>query len=233
MLLLGLVETSLELVSEEMVQHSSVLRTAKARGKEPAHLLLDEAVFPKVVQALSTSEKRGRPDIAHRSLLIALDSVLAQNEQLQVFVHTIADQVIQIRPGTRLPRREARFVGLIEQLLQAGRVPQSGSPLLELYAGTLEKYLNELTPSRTIVLTPTGTPMTPLALAKTLVSEARPLVLVGGFAHGELSTRITDLANETVSLHPEFLPTSTIVGMIIHNLETALNLETDQTKGPE
>jgi rRNA small subunit pseudouridine methyltransferase Nep1 len=224
MLLLGLVETSLELIPEEQTRHPAVLRLAKSRGKPPGHLLLDEATLPKIVETLPESEKRGRPDIAHRSLLIALDSVLARKGHLQIFIHTIADQVITITPGTRLPRREPRFVGLMEQLLHSGRVPQSGPPLLELYSGALNQFLNEISPTRTYVLTHSGTPMIPQKFVETLATEPRSLVLVGGFAHGTLSPKITRLASEIVSLNPDSLPTSTIVGMIVHNLETALNL---------
>ena len=224
MLLLGLVETSLELVPETHVRHPSVLHLAKLRGKPPTRLLLDESTQPKVVATFPEPEKHGRPDIAHRSLLLALDSVLARKGYLQVFVHTIADQVITITTGTRLPRREPRFVGLIEQLLHAGRVPKSGTPLLELYRGTLEQYLHELAPSRTYLLTHTGTPTPPQEFAQTLAAEEQPLVLVGGFAHGSVSPHIAHFANEVVSIHPDALPTSTVVGMIIHNLEPALKI---------
>ena len=223
MLILGLVETSLELIPEQLARHPSVLRWAKKRGKPPTHLLLDEAAVPKVVEGLPDSEKRGRPDIAHRSLLIALDSVLARSGHLKVFVHTIDSQVITITPGTRLPRREPRFIGLVEQLLLSGRVPQTGTPLLELYSGSLDQYLEELAPTRTFASSHSGTPMMPLEFAQSLATEARPLVLVGGFAHGVLSPQISHLASDLVSLHTDALSTSTIVGMIVHNLETALN----------
>jgi len=225
MLLLGLVETSLELIPEEQARHPSVLRLAKARKKPPLQLLLDEATLPKVVATFSAPEKHGRPDIAHRSLLLALDSVLARTGKLQVFVHTIADHIITIASGTRLPRREPRFVGLIEQLLHSGRVPQSGTTLLNLYAGTLEGYLDDLAPSQIYLLAHTGTPSSPQEFAQTLTTEKRPLVLVGGFAHGPVSPQIAHFANEVVSLHPDALPTSTIVGMVIHNLETALKID--------
>jgi rRNA small subunit pseudouridine methyltransferase Nep1 len=225
MLLLGLVETSLELIPEDQLRHPSVLRLAKTRGKPPSQLLLDEATLPQVVAGLSEPAKHGRPDIAHRSLLLALDSVLARTGHLQVFVHTVTDHVITIKPETRLPRREPRFVGLIEQLLHTGCVPQSGSPLLELYSGSLDQYLHEITPTRTYLLTHTGTPMTPPEFTQILAGEPRPLVLVGGFAHGMLSPRITQLASEKVSLHPDPLPTSTVVGIIVHNLETILKVQ--------
>ena len=220
MLFLGLVETSLELIPEDQLGHSSVLQLAKTRGKPPSQLLLDEKTLPKVVATFPEPAKHGRPDIAHRSLLLALDSVLARTGHLQVFVHTIADQVITITPGTRLPRREPRFVGLIEQLLHTGRVPQSGSPLLELYSGSLAQYLDEITPTRTYLLTHIGTPMTLQEFTRTLAGQKQPLCLVGGFAHGTVSPRITQLASEMVSLHPEPLSTSTVVGMVVHNLAT-------------
>ena len=44
MLVLGLVETALELVPDEIMQDVSVVTSAKLRGKPPHQILLDEAL---------------------------------------------------------------------------------------------------------------------------------------------------------------------------------------------
>ncbi len=226
MLVLGLIETALELVPADLANNIVVVGNAQMRGKPPTQILLDERFHSKALQGLPDAEKRGRPDIAHRSLLVALDSVLAREDQLEVFVQTYSGEIIQITRGTRLPRRIQRFVGLIEQLLLNKRVPPQGEPLLQVIPGDLETFLKELKPSQIVLLSEKGTPMSPTNLAKSLAQETKPLVLVGGFAHGEEKLNLAKLVDRQVSFDPEPLPTSTIVGMLIHSMEQVLDLST-------
>jgi rRNA small subunit pseudouridine methyltransferase Nep1 len=224
MLVLGLIETALELVPKDLATHPAIIANAQLRNKTPEQILLDESLHSKAFRNLSDAKKRGRPDIAHRSLLVALDSVLARAGQLEVFVHTYSGDIIQIASKTRLPRRTPRFVGLIEQLFLTKRVPPDGTPLLQLVPGTLETYLKALNPSRIVLLSEKGIPMSPLKLAQTLQPETKPVVLIGGFAHGDPQTDLSALVDQQVSFDPEQLPVSTIVGMLIHGMELALNL---------
>jgi rRNA small subunit pseudouridine methyltransferase Nep1 len=226
MLVLGLIETALELVPEAITSDPAVVSSAQIRGKPPTQILLDESLHSKAIRRLPDSEKRGRPDVIHRSLLAAFDSVLARARQLEVFVHTISGDIIQIAAGTRLPRRTPRFVGLMEQLLVNKRVPPTGNPLLQVIPGNLEKYLKHLEPSHTVLLSLEGAQMSPTRLAEILVKEAKPVVLVGGFAHGEVSSRVLSFVDQQVSIDTELLPTSTIVGMIVHSVEAVLDLST-------
>lgn len=224
MLILGFIETALELVPEEILQDPLILRNAKERGKSPEQLLLDEAVHSPALQKLPDAEKRGRPDIVHRGLLAALDSVLARAGQLEIFIHTYADRVILVNSQTRLPRRVPRFIGLIEQLFVTHRVPLQGPPLLELYSGTLKSYLEEVGSSKCVLLTKEGRPTPPARFAQMLLAETKPVVLIGGFAHGSVNSGITPLVDEQVSFDPESLSTTTVVGMLIHSIENALDL---------
>lgn len=224
MIILGLIETALELVPAELSTHPVVVNTAKMRGKPPQEILLDESLHSKVLQTLPDAEKRGRPDIAHRSLLIALDSVLARAGQLNVFVHTYTGEIITIHPGTRLPRRTPRFVGLMEQLLLNKRVPPTGEPLLQVIPETLDSHIRQMKPSQTILLSEKGLPVSPTQLAKTLLKEPNSVVLVGGFAYGSPKSDFTNSIDQRVSIDPETLPVSTIVGMLIHGVEQVLDL---------
>ncbi len=228
MLVLGLVETALELVPDEIMQDISVVTSAKLRGKPPHQILLDEALHSKALQTLPDSEKRGRPDIAHRSILTALDSVLAREGQLEVFIHIYSGSIIQIAPGTRLPRRIARFIGLVEQLLVSQRVPIKGPPLMQVHQGPLKTYLQGISPSTIYLLSHSGTPTSPVHFAEQLISEEKPVVLVGGFPHGTPVATLTKLVDHQMSFDPEPLPTTTIVGMLIHSLEIALDLPTQR-----
>ncbi len=224
MLILGIIEAAIELVPEEITSHPSVIEAAQSRRKKPHHLLLDEAVHYPAMQNLRNREKRGRPDLIHRALLTALDSILAQEGQLQLFLHTFNGQIIEVNSTIRLPRRFARFTGLIEQLFLNQRVPPEGTPLLQLSPSSLEAYIQHLQPSCTFLITEKGIPTTPQSFAQTLSEEARPLILVGGFAHGEFSSTTKVLSDNHISLDPTPLSTSTIIGMLLYNLETVLQL---------
>ncbi len=228
MLILGLIETALELVPKDLAHHPAIVANARLRNKPPTQILLDERLHSKAFQNLPDANKRGRPDIAHRSLLVALDSVLARAGQLEVFIHTYPGDIIQIASGIRLPRRTPRFVGLIEQLLLTKRVPPKGTPLLQMVPKNLETYLKALNPSRTVLLSEKGVPTSPLKLAQSLQTEAKPVVLVGGFAHGDPQSNLSDLVDQQVSFDPEQLPVSTIVGMLVHGMELALDLITQR-----
>ncbi|MFX1577817.1 MAG: 16S rRNA methyltransferase [Promethearchaeota archaeon] len=224
MLVLGLIQTALELIPAHLVNHPIVLDNAHSRGKAPQDLLLDERLHAKAFATVPDAKKRGRPDIVHRSLLVALDSVLAKEGQLELFIHTYGGDIIQVKAGTRLPRRISRFIGLMEQLLVNKRVPLRGEPLLQIVPGTLETFLSELNPSRIILLSEKGEPTTPSQLAQVLIKESRPVVLVGGFAHGDPTEDLLHMVDQQVSFDPETLATSTIIGMLIHSMEHVLDL---------
>jgi len=224
MFILGLVEASLELVPETIAQDSIVVSAAKARGKIPSHTLLDESIYKVILENLPYREKRGRPDIVHRALLTALDSVFSREAELHLFVHTIAGKIFEVNQRTRLPRRYNRFVGLMEQLLLKKPLPSKENPLLQLYDDSLAEYVQLLRPTQTFLLSEDGQPISPPELAQLIIDEHKPMVLVGGFAHGTFASEITQLADQKVCLDPDPLPTSTVIGMLLHTLENTLNL---------
>lgn len=227
MLSLGIVETALELVLTAIAKHPAVVAAAKIRGRPPTRMLLDEAVHSPAMSSLPDSEKRGRPDIVHRALLAILDSVFVRENQLAtLFVHTYDGRIIEIDPRTRLPRRFVRFVGLMEQLLsgQAKEPAAEQRPLLRVRPELLAVFVQQLHPSRIILLTEDGSPTPPTELAQQLLAEPNPLVLVGGFARGTFTRAVQELAPQKASLDPEPLSTSTVVGMLLHSLENSLEL---------
>ena len=148
---LVLAEAALETVPREIWGHPAVYKTAKRRGKTPASILLDRSLHHQAMKNLPEAEKRGRPDIVHVSLLEALSSPLNREGLLETYVHTIGDYAIFINPETRLPRNYNRFVGLIEQLFEIGRVPPEGEPLLTLKPMSLRVLLEQIKPTRIIL----------------------------------------------------------------------------------
>lgn len=183
--ILILAESSLELIPPEIQSHPLILRDAERRGKEPRSILLDKARHYKAMRGLPKSEKRGRPDIVHMSMLAFQYSVLNMKGMGRMFVHTINDVVIRLRSDARIPKNYWNFVGLMEQLLNAGAVPPWGEPLLIAERKSLMELLRELG-GRWIVLHEEGNRVDPLELGRAL---ANSVVVVGGFPHGDFEDK--------------------------------------------
>ncbi len=223
-LTLILAESAIESIPREMWDHPTIKNLSKRRGKPPRLLLLDKSYHYFAMKKLPDSERRGRPDIVHFCLLEALGSPLNKEGLLKVYVHTIDDHIIYIEPETRLPKNYNRFVGLIEDLFEHGYVPPSGKPLLSIEAGGLPDLIETLKPTYTVIFERGGVPMTFEEVAPRLAREERPVVLVGGFPHGEFSERTMKLANEVVCVDPEVLEAWTVVSRIIYEYERVIGL---------
>ena len=224
MLNLVLAESALETIPKEIWGHPSIKRFSRRRGKHPRFIILDRSYHHHAMKLLENSKKRGRPDIVHFSLLEALGSPLNREGLLRVYVHTINDYVITVDPETRLPKNFNRFVGLIESLFEHKRVPPKGKPLLTLETKTLKSLIEELKPTYTIIFSTDGRARILDKAVEKLVEEKKPLVIVGGFPHGNFSESTLKLADEVVCIDPEMLETSIVVSRVVYEYERAINL---------
>jgi rRNA small subunit pseudouridine methyltransferase Nep1 len=221
-----LAESALETIPEKLWKHTSIVKYARERSKHPRFLLLDRSYHHRAMRLLEQNEKRGRPDIVHFALLEALGSPLNKEGHLQVYVHTFKDYVIAVNPETRLPRNYARFVSLMEQLFEHGRVPpqQTQTALLTLERKTLKQLIAELKPSYVLAFTARGKTYTLEEAITKLPREKQLAVIVGGFPHGHFSKATLMLANETVCIDQDMLETWTVTSRIIYEYERALSL---------
>src|SRR3989442_12852467 len=130
-LTLVLAETDLERVPVEPQRPPSVRASARKRGRSPAAILLESSLHHPALRKFPEGERRGRPDIAHIVLVVALDSILNLEGGLRIFVHPRNDEAIQFAPETRIPKNYTRFVGLMEDLFEKGEVPEE-NPLIRM-----------------------------------------------------------------------------------------------------
>jgi len=156
--------------------------------------------------------------------LEALGSPLNKEGLLQVYVHTLNDYVVTVNPSARLPRNYNRFVGLMEQLFEFGRVPPKGTALLNLKHQTLNQLFQEIEPSYTVVFSRIGKAQTLEETVSKLSDKQKPAVLVGGFPRGHFSRATLKLADEVVCLDPDMLETWTVTSRLIYEYERALSL---------
>jgi len=189
MLRLVFVEASLETIPTSIAKHPSVLSDARRRKKKPTEIILDDSKHHSAMKNLERREKRGRPDIIHQCLLLALDSPI---EDLEIFVHTVNDILIWINRKTRLPRNYNRFLGLMEDLFKRGEIG-ADETLLKITNLSLRDVLEDF---RVVVMSERGE-------MKDLSFDGYA-VCIGAFPHGEFNERnlrlFEDLNAEFVSI---------------------------------
>lgn len=223
MLSLILAESAIELVPNEIAGHPAIIKWARRKKKDPRQLVLDQSYHHAAILRLGKSGVgRGRPDIVHFSLLLALGSPLNADNQLNCFVHTRDDQVIEIHAGTRLPRNTDRFTALIEQLYQDSVVPSSEPALLKLRKESLKSLMNSINSDKVVALTTLGLPKPMEAIAELLSEAKRPVLVVGGFPSGHFSDGTMKLASEKFRVDRRNLEAWTVAGRAIYDYEKAI-----------
>ena len=225
-----LAESSIERVPDQLTRHPSVIAHAQRRRKNPSSLILDRTYHHSAMKTLEAREparnlaKRGRPDITFHVLLQALGSPLNREGLLRVYVHTVDDRVIDVDPKLRLPRNYDRFIGVLEQLYETGRVPPDEPPLLRLRKCTLPSLVRESAASMTVAFSTVGEPLTVKDACSRLAETPAPLTLIGGFAHSHFEPSTTDLANNVFSIDREPLDAWVVAGRVIYEYECAIGL---------
>ncbi len=195
-----LADSELELVPQPIQGHPAVVRHAKERGKRPSTVLLDANYHHRAIRVKypDEAERRGRPDIVHHFLMVAMESVLNKEGHLRVYVHTRNDQVIFLDPEVRLPRAYHRFVGLMEALFNNKVLPDKANPLLTLKEMTLAELIGQISPRETVVLAEWGKRVNPREAFADLRDCA---VIIGGFPHGDFLSDVRSIADRAVSIY--------------------------------
>ncbi|XP_006065920.1 ribosomal RNA small subunit methyltransferase NEP1 isoform X1 [Cervus elaphus] len=131
-----------------------------------------------------------RPDIAHQSLLMLMDSPLNRAGLLQVYIHTQKNVLIEVNPQTRIPRTFDRFCGLMVQLLHKLSVRAADGPqkLLKVIKNPVSDHF------------PVGCMKIGTSFSVPVVSDVRELApssdpivfVVGAFAHGKVDVEYTE-----------------------------------------
>jgi len=212
MLTLVLADTELERVPLPLQHHPAVRASARKRGRSPAAILLDSSLHHPALRRHPEGERRGRPDIAHIVLVVALDSILNLEGGLRVFIHTRNDEAIQFAPETRIPKSFTRFVGLMEDLFEKGEVPEE-NPLIRMDREvTLEQLLAKLG-GEPWAFTEGGDP---IDLGTGLPSQTTDLVaVIGGFPHGDFRSPVSTLCKRVVSIYPKPLKAWTTTAEVL------------------
>lgn len=180
---------------------------------------MDASLHWRAMEELENGQRRGRPDIVHDLLKLALDSQLNKAGQLCISVHTLEDKVVRVNPVTRLPRNYNQFVGLIEDLYKKKSIEANGERLLWLEEKSLAGLLGELSGFALLVCDVRGKPCSLRELAGFFEAHRDAGVVIGGFPHGDFLSQ-TALANlPRISLSPIELTAPAVLAKVLSAYE--------------
>ena len=224
MLHLILADSELETVPREIANHRVIKWRARRLGRRPTEILLNSSLHYPAMQRLPDGDRRGRPDIVHICLLLALDAPLNREGLLRTYVHTRHNKIITVDPSTRLPRMFNRFTGLIEHLFLTGEAPPE-KPLLHLENASLAELIGRIKPKKVISFSQRGQMRHYKELFNNVSKEDEACVIIGGFPHGDFLSNVTELSNELVSIDSEPLRAPTVLMRVIFAYEDAFEIQ--------
>ncbi len=218
MLTLILADAELELIPQRIWGHPAVLAYTARRKKKAKMCILDATYHHSAMKKLEDGSRRGRPDIVHMFMLLALDSIANQEGEVRMAVHTRNDEIIEVNPKTRLPKHYDRFVGLMESLYDMGAVPSRKEPLLELTCGyPLKEYIEDIKGDEEIIaMSPEGEKAGP---GRIFSKKGDYIAIIGGFPAGDYRSPVYDIADRKVSIYDGMLKVWTVTAEVIADYE--------------
>jgi rRNA small subunit pseudouridine methyltransferase Nep1 len=230
MLHLIIADAELETVPKE-ISHERVIRWhARRKGRRETEILLDSNYHYPAMRRLADSERRGRPDIVHICLLLALDSPLNRAGLLRIYLHTRNNKLITVYPEVRIPRSFNRFVGLMEQLFLTGSAPHE-KPLLKLSDASLKDIVSKINPTKVITLSEKGEKKFFEDIFSGLSIADDVCVIAGGFPHGDFLSDVRGVSDEILCIDPEPLDAPTVVSRIIFSYEDSFGIQRARFSG--
>lgn len=200
-------DAEVELIPESISRHPAVRAYARKRNRRPEECLLDSSVHYPAMRSLPDGGRRGRPDIAHFCLLLALDSIPGKEGRLHTYLHTRDNRVLDFDPSVRLPKNYSRFQGLIEEVLNTGGVKAEGKKLISVSQRSLPSLLSRLG-GNTVRLRESGSRVKDL----TALSDCN--LVIGGFPHGDFISVMEGVEFKDISLYHSPLMAWTAVSLI-------------------
>ncbi|MBC8251515.1 MAG: ribosome biogenesis protein [Candidatus Nitrosopelagicus sp.] len=220
MLTIILVESSLELIPNQMYDHPSVTSYSKKFKKDPSNTLLDNSWHFGAMKGLDNEIKRGRPDIIHLTLLSICTSPAFYENKIKVFVHTINDEIISINNNTHLPKSYHRFQGLMEKLFLTKKIESNDETLMELEKSSLSKLMLKLKPTQIIGFTINGQKTTLDKLVAQI--EENSCILIGGFQKGHFSDETKKIIEQSFSINNSSLEAHLVASRLVYEYEKTI-----------
>jgi rRNA small subunit pseudouridine methyltransferase Nep1 len=232
-------ETALELVPRELYWHTSVRNHAQRLGKNVSEILLDRSFHHSAMNSgqFKMAWKRGRPDITHFALQEALSTPLYLDGLLDVYIHTIDNNVIKVGPDLRVPKSYFRFEGVIMKLFRDRSIRDKGDRiLLELHDNiTFENLINNMIGSNNVVgLTSIGAQSTADQIVFRNCSKSKNAsctFVIGGFPKGHFSECTSKLFHHSYSIGRYALESHVVIARILYECEKIMLCAESSSRG--
>lgn len=248
MISLIIAEAAIETVPTQIANHPSVRNHAKKMGRTSSDTLLDRSYHHSAMvhSGLKWHWKRGRPDIVHFALMEALSTPLFLRRKLNVYLHTINNNLILIGENLRIPKSYFRFEALMIDLFKKKVIMHSNENgvshdttnkadknetykkiLLELHEDTTFSNLidNVIRPATVIGLSTVGVQRTVQYIVEQHVSEDTDCAFViGGFPRGHFSNETSAFIARLYSIADYTLEAHVVIARIIYECEKILHI---------
>ena len=208
-------ESALELVPRRLLTHPSVRNDASRREAAPGDVLLDRSIHHHAMLKLAESEKRGRPDLVHLTLLSVTSTPLYLAGQVKVYIHTRDDVVLELKEGTRPPKSYARFRDLVQKLLKER--PEGG--LITVYESSISDLLARIRPDLVIGLSTQGKMSSLEEVAVEIASANNPAIVIGGFPKGHFTPETISWLHLVLRIHPDSLDAHVVASRLVYEVE--------------
>lgn len=174
---------------------------------------------------LKKDPKEFRPDICHQELLSLLDSPLNKSGNLQIYIRTSRNVLIELHPSVRIPRTYKRFAGLMVQLLHKMKIKaaDNGTTLMRVIKNPFSQHL----PVGTHVygMSCQGLLYSPQGLAKALIplspdeGENQICFIIGAMAAGHVTVEDHPYIEKMFSISEYPLSGATAINRILGAIE--------------
>jgi len=174
---------------------------------------------------LKRDPKIFRPDICHQELLALIDSPLNKAGNLQVYLRTCKNVLIEIHPSIRIPRTFKRFSGLIVQLLHKMKIKagNNSTTLMKIVKNPFSQYLPAGT--RVYGMSCEGTLYNPINLASSLIpadsADSSPPIcfVIGAMAAGHVTIEDHPYIEKMISVSEYPLSGAAAISRILTGIE--------------
>ena len=220
MISLVLAESSLEIVPSELQSHPSVISHAQKLDKSPDEILLDNSWHFAAMKGIYNEIKRGRPDLVHFSILEATTIPLYFKNKIQIFIHTINDNVIYVGNNVRIPKSYHRFEGVIEKLFQEKKITTNNEILLEIKEKTFSELIDDINSSKVIGFSTTGIPKSYEKAALDISDDT--CIVIGGFQKGHFSTSVQNKITNLYSIGNKSFEGHVVIARMLYEYEKTI-----------
>lgn len=220
MLSLILVESSLELIPNELKSHPSVISHAQKLGRKSSEILLDNSWHFAAMKGIKNEIKRGRPDLVHFCILEATTIPLYEKNEIKIYIHTINDKVIYFENNIHIPKSYHRFAGLIEKLFLEKTISSNGNVLLEIKDKSFSDLIDEIKPSKIVGFSRKGKKLSFENIVSQLPEDS--CLVIGGFQKGHFSEKILKRIDQLISLNDSSLEAHVVVARLLYEYEKTI-----------